>query len=292
MSTQRETVPTTQPTPTQPSWWSYKNISAWERVRDAFKRDWSQTQADFAGSRGEDLNQTAADTLKQAVGPGGVPPLDVKTHPDTPTQVEVTKERLLKDMTAQTQKVTVALRGIRHEEAALQETLQGTRAAAATEQREADSASLRTRKELDQKATAPGSDVTAERAVATSWSADAAAAIVKRTQLQVDDAAARSAGRLEEDRAMVAKGTAAHDAAAQRWRAMEPAARYGFTAHSQYPGQHAWSAPVEEALSAEWQTLSSGASWDVAKDDIRRGWDYADKEVDAEPPHEDEKNRH
>jgi hypothetical protein len=234
-----------QSTPTQPSWWRYKNVSAWERVRDAFRRDWNQTQADFTGSLGHELNQTATDTVKQAVGPGGVPPLDVMTHPDTPTRIEVTQDRLFKDMKVQTRKVTGALRGVRSEKALLKETLQDTHAAAATEQREAE----------------------------------------------VEDASARSAKRIDEDRMVVAKGTAAHEDAVQRWRAMEPAARYGFTAHSQHPGQHEWSGPVEDALSAEWRKLSNGPSWEVAKDDVRRGWEYAGKEVDAETRHGDAKRR-
>ncbi len=39
-----------------------------EGVGDALKRDWEQTKSDLPGLEGEDLDQDAGDTLKQAFG--------------------------------------------------------------------------------------------------------------------------------------------------------------------------------------------------------------------------------
>lgn len=59
-----------------PSWWNNTHDSAWDRVKAAFKRDWEQTKADLS-SKGRDLDQNAADTLKQAAGKDPVPPANV-----------------------------------------------------------------------------------------------------------------------------------------------------------------------------------------------------------------------
>src|SRR5262245_701025 len=50
-----------------PSVWTDDQETAWERVKDALRRDWLQTRADFHAG-GADLDQTAKDTLKQATG--------------------------------------------------------------------------------------------------------------------------------------------------------------------------------------------------------------------------------
>jgi hypothetical protein len=50
-----------------PSWWTREHDSAWDRIRDAFRRDWEQTKYDF-GAGGRDLKQDIGDTIGQAVG--------------------------------------------------------------------------------------------------------------------------------------------------------------------------------------------------------------------------------
>lgn len=57
-----------------PSWWNDKHASAWDRVKDAFSRDWSQTKADFSKEKGKELDQNVADTVKQASGKDAIPP--------------------------------------------------------------------------------------------------------------------------------------------------------------------------------------------------------------------------
>ena len=61
-------------TNTNPSWWTDEHASAWDRVKAALKRDWEQTKSDFT-TKGKDLHQNAADTVKQAVGARPVPPI-------------------------------------------------------------------------------------------------------------------------------------------------------------------------------------------------------------------------
>jgi hypothetical protein len=58
---------------TDPNWWRPEHSSAWERAKTALRRDWEQTKADFSDG-GEELNQTAADTLRQAAGKEPIPP--------------------------------------------------------------------------------------------------------------------------------------------------------------------------------------------------------------------------
>jgi hypothetical protein len=65
-----------------PRWWSDEHRSAWERVKAAFRRDWEQTKADVS-SHGQDLNQNAGDTVKQAAGKQPIPPAHTPTRPDT-----------------------------------------------------------------------------------------------------------------------------------------------------------------------------------------------------------------
>ena len=59
---------------TQPHWWNDRHGSAWDRVKDALSRDWEQTKADFSKTKGQELNQNAADTVKQATGATTPPP--------------------------------------------------------------------------------------------------------------------------------------------------------------------------------------------------------------------------
>ncbi len=51
-----------------PSWWKTDYDSAWDRVKNAFERDWEQTKHDLGSKTAPDLHQNAADTVKQAVG--------------------------------------------------------------------------------------------------------------------------------------------------------------------------------------------------------------------------------
>jgi hypothetical protein len=56
-----------------PSWWNDKHASAWERSKEALRRDWEQTKADF-GVGGHELHQSLGDTVEQAAGRQATPP--------------------------------------------------------------------------------------------------------------------------------------------------------------------------------------------------------------------------
>lgn len=64
-----------------PKWWSEKHGTAWERVKEALRRDWEQTKADVS-SKGQELDQDVGDTLKQAAGKEYIPPAGVPNPPD------------------------------------------------------------------------------------------------------------------------------------------------------------------------------------------------------------------
>jgi hypothetical protein len=56
-----------------PSWWTNENDSAWDRVKEAFQRDWDQTKHDFGGKQ-PDTAQNVGNTVKQASGNEPIPP--------------------------------------------------------------------------------------------------------------------------------------------------------------------------------------------------------------------------
>jgi len=67
--------PNTTPvkTGTNPSWWNDSHNSAWDRTKDAMRRDWEQTRHDFGSTHARDLDQDVDNTVKQAVGAERIP---------------------------------------------------------------------------------------------------------------------------------------------------------------------------------------------------------------------------
>jgi hypothetical protein len=63
------------------AWWSKDNDSNWEKVKEAFRRDWEQTKHDL-GASSPDLNQDVPDTVKQAAGKKHIPPPGVANFED------------------------------------------------------------------------------------------------------------------------------------------------------------------------------------------------------------------
>ena len=61
----------------EPTWWNDQHSRSWDRVKEAFSRDWAQTKADFSTTRGYELRQSLTDTVKQAVGRERIPPRGV-----------------------------------------------------------------------------------------------------------------------------------------------------------------------------------------------------------------------
>lgn len=64
-----------------PNWWNEKHEGTWDRIKSALKRDWEQTKADVS-SKGQELNQDAGDTIKQAAGKQPIPPGNMPNPPD------------------------------------------------------------------------------------------------------------------------------------------------------------------------------------------------------------------
>jgi hypothetical protein len=65
----------------QPIWWDESHGSAWDRVKEAMKRDWEQTKHDLKLPNGHELNQGVVDTLKQATGSEPIPAADGPNPP-------------------------------------------------------------------------------------------------------------------------------------------------------------------------------------------------------------------
>jgi hypothetical protein len=56
-----------------PKWWTDNHTSKWERAKEALKRDWEQTKHDLGSKKAPDLDQSAGDTVRQAVGKQPIP---------------------------------------------------------------------------------------------------------------------------------------------------------------------------------------------------------------------------
>jgi hypothetical protein len=107
------TEPTNRSEPTTatrtPAWWTAKHTDAWDRVKEAFQRDWAQTRADF--SHEPTLNQNVGDTVKQAMGDAPIPPMSAKTHatdPKVTTKITAKAKEHLVDATKKVDARTVA----------------------------------------------------------------------------------------------------------------------------------------------------------------------------------------
>lgn len=65
----------------RPTWWSDEvHGSAWERAREAMRRDWSQTKHDLHIG-GHEMNQSSGDTLRQAGGNQHLPTINQANPP-------------------------------------------------------------------------------------------------------------------------------------------------------------------------------------------------------------------
>jgi hypothetical protein len=64
-----------------PSWWNELHGSAWDRIKEAIRRDWEQTKHDLHLSGGHELNQGIGDTLKQAADRQPIPADDRPNPP-------------------------------------------------------------------------------------------------------------------------------------------------------------------------------------------------------------------
>lgn len=63
-----------------PKWWTEDHNRGWDRVKEAFRRDWEQTKADFSKTKGQNLDQQVGDTVKQAIGKEAIPSAGQPNH--------------------------------------------------------------------------------------------------------------------------------------------------------------------------------------------------------------------
>ncbi len=64
----------------QPSWFTSAHASAWDRAKEALRRDWDQTKHDLHLG-GHELNQKLEDTVSQTGGTEPIPPIDAPNPP-------------------------------------------------------------------------------------------------------------------------------------------------------------------------------------------------------------------
>jgi hypothetical protein len=65
----------------QPAWFTDQHATAWDRVREAMRRDWEQTKQDLKMKGGHELNQGVGDTVKQAAGKEAIPSINNANPP-------------------------------------------------------------------------------------------------------------------------------------------------------------------------------------------------------------------
>jgi hypothetical protein len=63
-----------------PEWHKGEYADGWERVKEAVRRDWQQTEHDLHLG-GHELNQGASDTMKQAAGKAPIPSINQANPP-------------------------------------------------------------------------------------------------------------------------------------------------------------------------------------------------------------------
>lgn len=226
-----------------PPWWTDRHSSSWERVKDAFQRDWEQTKSDFSAG-GKDLKQSVVDTVRQSFGNEDIPPPDVRTHPLDEKDVA---EARLKVTNQQLETAGVLASGRANIVTAnekLQSTIGEVRDAAAVAQAKLQD----------------------DRVKAESKA-------VMKISAAEETAARDTTQELDRMRAAVAmRNDATND-----WTAIEREARFGYGARMQYPSSQPWDDTVETALRTEWSRLAPERTWDQSRPEVRRGWDYGSK---------------
>jgi hypothetical protein len=105
-----------------PSWGRSKHTGAWDRVKEAFARDWDQTKHDFSNKHGHELEQNLGDTVKQATGRAYAPPPNVPNVRPT----ELSKERKQAAKAAAKAAKATERAALAAEEAALAEAQEAT----------------------------------------------------------------------------------------------------------------------------------------------------------------------
>lgn len=237
-----------------PQWWTERHASAWDRVKDAFRRDWEQTKADLAFD-GHDLNQGAGDTVRQALGSGPIPMPGEKTPTDPKRAArEATREReKLIDANARAEKAAIeANAAVSADLAKLNEKVADARADAAKAEEKARDKIEEARRSAAEKS-ANQAHTTAEK---------------------IADAQRSASEDIEKRRDKAAEAAGKRDEVAARWRQAEQEGRYGYALRMQRPNEP-WTEAFEGSVRGEWEALKTGRSWQESRQGIRLGWDRA-----------------
>jgi hypothetical protein len=245
--------------PHNPAWWTDQHASKWDHVKGALERDWEQTKADLSKNGGEELNQGAGDTVKQAVGKKEIPPLGVKTHPDDPKAAAEGAKKAGEQMEKQSAKAA--------------ETAAKEHESIAKERGELREKVGEVHQDLAAKQAKTSEKVTTAHAKAGEKSAEAEAKASEKIAALEGDAAESIAKK----HAKIDEAGAKRDEATAKWHDAEQGVRYGYSVRSQYPADYAWDDKLESKLHGEWDALGAVTPWHLSRAGIHRGWDYAGK---------------
>lgn len=263
----------TQPTPntppvlatdrtSSPHWWADKHTSAWERAKDALRRDWEQTKSDFGSKDAHDLNQNVADTAKQIAGSAPVLPLTTKTRPDEPKDVAKNLEKGLKASDKAQGKIATA------------------RTDLAVEKVRADAKVAQQLDEGDEKIAKEQvklGEIAADNRETIAKGAMKADEKLAKQELKLADVRAETheklAGVAAKADAKIAKQQDKIIDAKKDWQNIEPAIRFGHGARLEY-GDRQWDDAIERRLRSDWSEINSVSAWEDAAPHVRYGWDF------------------
>ena len=230
--------------PASPTWWTDQHTSAWERVKEAFQRDWEQTKSDFTATGSKDLKQSASDTLKQSFGSEPIPPPGFRTRPLDAAEIAAAREKDVRGRTVAEQAIERAQADIQATNTKLSQKVGDVRRSAET-----NAAKL-----------------------------DARAAAVRKMAVEaVDDSEQSALAEIGRARVQIRDAVATRFAAAEDWAAIEREARFGYGAWMQQTGARLWDGELEAGLRHDFADMSDGRTWAQSRVEIRRGWDYASK---------------
>jgi hypothetical protein len=273
MDKQTTRTPNEPTASSRPQWWTDQHTSTWDRVKEALRRDWEQTRADFSADDAVDLNQNAADTVKQAVGAQPVPPPMVKTRPDDPQDAAKAVEKQIKEQGKAQEKLVeartdVAVEQVRAqgkvaaEQQAAQEKLAGEQRKLGEISAEAREAQLKSQRDAQEKIAKQQQKIAEVRADAGQKIAE----VQQKAGEKIADVQQKAAEKV---------------GGALPWNQVEPAVRYGYVARLQYPEVVGWDDSLDTRLRGEWTQMRGEGTWDDVRSHVRRGWDAATRNSQA-----------
>jgi type IV secretory pathway VirB10-like protein len=257
--TDRNTKPTSMAL-----WWSDKHASAWGRAKEALRRDWEQTKADFSSHDGVELNQNVGDTVKQLAGAAPVPPLTVKTRPDEPQHMARRAEKELKERSKAQEKIAAA-----HTDMAVEQVR--AEGKIAQERHEAHEKIAGEQQKLGEIATDARETMAKDEKKGQEKLA--------KQQEKIAEVRAEVGEKIAEVRAEVGEKLVKQQEkvaeARKDWSQIEPAVRYGYGARMEYADGQEWDELVEGRLRTGWAEMKTNNAWEEARPHVRHGWDSA-----------------